>query len=560
MRYAIESQSGMTVRAQDATKYRHYRCPVCKGEVFLKGGLIYTHHFAHRKATAKPECELYTPGSAPTNRPLNLLPHPTDGSEAKSKLPTFRSAELCIEIERHQHNIPRKKLRWNLCVTVPRSVDASGQITFDFGPGENRSITMQKLTSGPRNYVIDPNTKSYRAVWCSPEVDQRYREAVAERQTGLADSNVTAFSEASSRFKPRSKSLAWGTRYYFVWPDSFNVEFPPDIEVLPFDKNKNWLCALATLPEEESEALRLWLKKHCLLEVEKSHHTCALLYPFLSAPGYDKTEFLSNNRFLLGFRSTDELIESVHIKTGGKEIDKDLSGLSSGVISASFDTNRLVEIELNGPQPVAFQTRDLKQRQLPEPPVVWFEFESSGTGTTRIPFHTPLARKRFAQVRERSAEIKSATIPRALTGELAWKSDLDSVWEKYLINGDGTTHRRDLDNIQIPRDALHTLQTVLQNTAHEVAINFCNLGEHHFLAEPKSVTESFHLSSDVRTQIIWLHNQNMRLPGTSNVATNIASDLDLVRNFLTTTPAPELVAHYESVRRLLRRFTSVPSK
>ena len=207
MWYAIETKTGKWVHADDGLRYRTYRCPVCRGEVFLRSGQHYARHFAHRHETAKPECALYTPGESQLD-PHRMPAHPftDDDRVARDKLRIF-PPEVCIEVEERQSSARGQLPRWNLCVTIPKSIDGRGTINFDFGAASLRKIALSKLFGGPVTYPADPDAGDFKAVWCSPETNPAYQEIITERRSGLNKQGLTPFVSMRGRYKPRARRL-----------------------------------------------------------------------------------------------------------------------------------------------------------------------------------------------------------------------------------------------------------------------------------------------------------------------------------------------------------------
>lgn len=311
MWYAIETKTGRRVHADDGSRYRTYQCPVCRGEVFLRSGQHYAHHFAHRHETAKPECALYTPGESlldPHRMPIH--PFRDDDRIARDEL-RISPPEVCIEVEDRQSSERGRLPRWNLCVTIPKSIDGRGMITFDFGAASLRKIALSKLFGGSVTYPADPNAGDFRAVWCSPETNPAYQEIVTERRSGLNKQGLTPFVSMRGRYKPSARRIVWGRAYYFVWSKVFDPQFPSAFEVLSFENNNDWSCVLGALPESRDEKLAEWLAKVCSIDVENPPATWSLLYPFLSTYAYDgHIDALAVGELILGYHQTGEADEA----------------------------------------------------------------------------------------------------------------------------------------------------------------------------------------------------------------------------------------------------------
>ena len=147
MWYAIDSGTGTRVHAVDGSRYRAYRCPTCRGEVFLRSGQQRAAHFAHIHHTANRECDLYTPGQSP------LDPHrrpERDNPSVADHKPRITPVEASIEVENRQSSRRARAPRWHLCLTIPKSLDGRGAITYDFGTSK-RTIALSKLSRSPQD-------------------------------------------------------------------------------------------------------------------------------------------------------------------------------------------------------------------------------------------------------------------------------------------------------------------------------------------------------------------------------------------------------------------------
>ena len=232
MRHALDTRTRELTRAINGSRYRMYQCPVCRGEVVLRSGQRYAPHFAHRHETAKPECEFYTPGerqSDPHRTPVRPF---TDDEWVVRNTLRVLPPQLVIEVEKSPSTGQKRLPRWNLCVTLPKSIDDHGRIGFDFGTTPLRKIELSKLSRGQVTYVSDPDADHFRAVWCTPETNPAYWEIVAEKMPGLNKQGVTPFESMRERFKPRAHRLVWGRAYYFTWPKKFDPKFPSAFEIL----------------------------------------------------------------------------------------------------------------------------------------------------------------------------------------------------------------------------------------------------------------------------------------------------------------------------------------
>src|SRR5689334_11760069 len=129
MRYAEIRRTGTIIPAIKGSRYGDYRCPTCKGDVFLKAGDVYVEHFAHMPGQGKPECEHY---------------HPPEHLRRQWETPTQEPVQqkvdrllLSIELE-PDRDARRGPRRWGLRLTIPKSYDSHGNIRIDLGGGDVR--------------------------------------------------------------------------------------------------------------------------------------------------------------------------------------------------------------------------------------------------------------------------------------------------------------------------------------------------------------------------------------------------------------------------------------
>lgn len=553
MWYAIEANTDKQVHAGDGSPHRMYRCPVCRGEVFLRCGQRYAHHFAHLHETAKPECALYTPGKSQLD-PHRMPVHAFTGDDrvARDKLKIL-PPEVCIEVEDRQSRGRGRLPRWNLCVTIPKSIDGRGTLTFDFGAASQRTIALSKLLGGPVTYPADSDADDFKAIWCSPETNPAYQEIITERRPGLNKHGLTPFVGAPRRYKRRARRLMWGRAYYFVWPKTFDPKFPSAFETLAFEDNKDWSCVLGTLPETCDENWLEWLAKGCSVGVDNPSASWSLLYPFFSAYTYDdRIEIPAVGRLILGYDQTREVGETdlqSRVIADGERIEMRLPDQASGIVALTYAERVPNVFELIVDHQVSFGFRSLDSTLFAEPPTVWAEFESPTKGAARASLHAVAARKWLEEVRTSRAQLKGITLPEAASGELAWRNSPVAAWNRAMLNRKDGKARRGLHEVKLGRDELERIQTVLRSTGDEVRISFRGLGEHHFLGMDDDCGRVVRLSRQLRNRILWLQKEAAIVYGGGRPVAENVSDRELIQRFIALTPPPSLAAHYQSIRK-----------
>ena len=542
-----------------------YQCPVCRGEVILRIGQRYVPHFAHRHETAKPECELYTPGERqpdPHRKPVR--PFIDDEGIVRNTVRVL-PPQLVIEVEENPSSGQRQLPRWNLCVTLPKSINDRGSVAFDFGTTPLRRIELSKLFGGQVTHVANPNANYFRAVWCSPETNPVYREKVAERLPGLNKQGVTPFENVRARFKPRARRLVWGRAYYFVWPKAIDPEFPSAFEALTiFDDNRDWSCALNALPASRDEYVAGWVEKFCSVNIENPSTTWSLLYPFLSAYAYDGyIETPAVGRLIVGYDDTGEA-EATKSKArtigSGEPIETFLASQSRSVVALTYSDSAPDAFELVGNFQFSLRFRALESGTFTNQPKVWGVFDSPINGLVQVALHTAAARRWLTEVRAGQAEVVKIALPKIVRGELAWRSSPISAWNCSSLNRRSGEDSKSLDQVILAREELEHIQTILRSTSDEVRISFGGLGEHHFHIAEVGSDRTIHLPRQLRNRMLWLQKEvSIAWRNGRPVADNI-SDGDLIQSFLALTPPPALVAHYHSIQQSLGDATLMLSR
>ena len=551
MWYAIDSATGTQVHAVDGSRYRQYCCPVCGGEVFLRSGQYRAAHFAHLHVTASRECEFYTPGQGPLNpqrRPERLGP---SRAAHESRIPP---AEVCIEVENRQSSRRARPPRWQLCLTIPKSLNGIGTITFDFGPTSKRTIALSKLSRSPQTYPADPDAAGYSAIWCSPDTNPAYRETISQRHPGLSTQGVSAFLSVPRRFKPRARRLQWGKAYFFVWPTSFDPKFPADFDLLPLEKNKSWACALTSLPTNHSETLLNWAKTACSAHVEYSSSTMSLLYPFLSVNGHDgRIEVPAVGSLIVrsvNRDGADHGRSKAASIVDGKNHEVLLPEESTSLVGFSYSKGTPASFDLSGNHEASFRFLPLRSHELREQPMVWGEFQSPAEGRSKVPLHSNAARQWLAAVRAGQASLERLILPQAVQGELAWRSGPIANWNRSCLNQRAARDRKHLQQITLPQDELDQVQAVLRSTLNEVRLSLPGFAEHYFSAVVPVPEATVCLTPELRSRILWLNKEIAFACGYWRPPIfETVSDHHLVRCFLDLTPPPSLTGHYRSICR-----------
>jgi hypothetical protein len=297
MYHAQDRRTRQYVHADEASAARDYLCPICKAHVFLRAGRMRQNHFAHMPRQGKPECEEF--------HPSNELLRAYGGSASPICEPVVEPVRLSLELEPDRQG-RRGTRQWKLYVILPKSPNGHGRITFDFGPGDLRTISLSTVTLQSEAFQVDPVVEEFGAVWVSPEVAPSYRATVQQRLAGLDRARIKAFGVKSSKYKPRARSLHWGESYYVLWHQAEAPPFPPGVIDQEFANEHEWSCARLTLPYTPDVAVEAWLQKAWAGSISRPRREWALAYPAaygLDDHGSEVVPDLSSA--LLALRSTD---------------------------------------------------------------------------------------------------------------------------------------------------------------------------------------------------------------------------------------------------------------
>ena len=558
MWHAIEARTGRLIHADDGSRYVAYRCPVCEGVVFLRSGRHYARHFAHRSETAQPECELYTPGSSQFVHPRTPTYSNRSNYHDQSYTNDITAPQVCIEPE-NINTRPRRSLpRWKLCVTIPKSPDSRGWVTYDFGDNSPRTIAMSKLTGGPVTYPADLEAPDFKGLSCSPEVNLRYQVGIMEKQLGLNKQVITPFVNVPGRYKPRARFLFWGREYYFVWPNSFDPSIPAELDRLTFNENRGWSCILSNLPEIRNQTIETWIKKHFSVNLENPSSKWSLLYPFLSSYKHDgSVEIPQAGNFVLGFTRIKETDKTYALTiVNGERITRQLPERQRCVTNLTYDSDIPELFELYGSNQVGFRFSPLNAYDLENQPTVLAEFESPNHRSVTIPMHSVAARKWLDKVRTGFCKITQIKLPEAVRGELCWRTEPSSPWQRELINCGDDKNRRWLRPIKLAQKELDQIQLILSTTSNEVRISFKGIGEHHFLSVQSDVVQITSLPQKLRDKMRWLQNEISLVHRVGHPVSDDISDDDLIDCFHAMVPPPPYTGHYLAICRTLELLGS----
>lgn len=546
MRFATERRSRAIVPAHKANKWRDYVCPTCKAGVFLRDGKWRDKHFAHMPRQGKPECENF--------HPSNELTRSWQSNTVVTPGPSIDPLRLGIELE-PDHVSRRGPRNWRLCLTVPKSRDDHGKISIDLGDGDVRTVTLAKLSLGAQTYGVDPTAAEYGAKWVSPEVHPDYKSAVEERAAGLDNDAINAFNATRQKLKPLTDAFCWGESYYFVWPSSASVVFPPGLISHALAENRGWSCALGILPHTPDAELVGWLTTNCNLPIIRAKREWAIVYP----PPY---AFDDNGS--LEIPATTEVV--LALKSIGPDQAGDLSctvGSASVSLELAETTQHLAELSdakgaANKALHLTWDGADvitLVAKPYPEAPVepsVALEFERDGMKESAA-LHQTRAQHLLSDTRNAKARLTGIHVHSALHGELRQRTlgALDWTTEALTAKSAGSLSVR---RAPLAADLIERINLTLQDKLLDVALDFGPFGNFFSsgVDELKIPVSALRLRRQLRARVEWLCKASGSFVTPQRQPLGTVDDQALIHHFSQLVVPSELLAHKRALESALR--------
>lgn len=501
MDYAKERRSSDTyIWAHDARPSRSYICPTCSADVILRRGRWRVAHFAHRPGTGKPECENFHPAGGITY----AWP---PGTVATGAGPSYRPSEplrLGIEIQ-PEYLVRGRHLRgWELRITIPKSEDTHGQITFDCGGGVKRKVPLLKLALASQSYPVDLDTEDFGAVWVSPEVKPEYREVVEDRVRGLDRELGTLFSSTQQRIKPRVDRALWGGSYYLVWHDAFDLGQPRQLVAQPLAKAGHWNCIFITLPDEEDAELKSWLEGATAVSLSAYRRIFGVIYP--PPVGYDVLGRLSvptSDEIVVGLRQTEDdsgqtgefratagnSCSQVTVEGAGRHLLRIALEATKAHVSLSLD-----EMALPPLVPVPLSTEDVF-------PAARIHTCDGNTGkVAQSALGSRDGGVALSAVRAGHVTLSKLFLPSGAKGRLRWKRRTSLIWDCRALGYEGLSA-----NVELSAEDIDQLNCILRDASLDVDLDFGAFGQFTALSEELSRTPNPQfISAEIRQRLNWL--------------------------------------------------------
>jgi hypothetical protein len=439
----------------------------------------------------KPDCENfhYSGDLARTVAPPVAPPAP------KHIDPLYLSIELDPE---PQEQAPRK---WRLRLTVPKALDAHGQIAINLGGTDTRQISLTKLAVGPETYTVDLNAVDFCATWVSPDVRREYREAVQHRVSGLRPQKANAFAADRSKLKPRTYSLLWGESYYLVWRADCAIVLPAALPSKPLARMNGWDCALVALPHDPDTDVELWVRIYCDLTIARSTRDWAVIYPAPYALGDGgELHIPTDSHLILALKSAGAGPPgNLTCSSGQSPAVVELTDSRHHFVSIRGVTDKDTHLAWDG----AFvATLAIKPYSASEEEIAVGILGDGPQGEVRAHLHLSAGQALMSDVRQHHISLLGMYGHPLLRGSIRWRQPGTIVWfEQDLRFSQSSTETGGLDD-----KLLHKFRSVLQDHSLDIELDFGPFGTFFADALPKATERSRapNLPQGLRARISWL--------------------------------------------------------
>lgn len=544
MYWAKERRGGKIVHAEDAKAWGDYRCPTCTAEVFLRSGRRRADHFAHMPGQGKPDCEnfhySFDLSRAPYAAPAPYVPKHVD------------PLQLGIELEPDSEK--RGARKWRLCLTVPKAVDAHGQITINLGGRDNRTISLTKLSLGVETYTAQPDMPDFGASWVSHEVRPEYRDAVQHRIPGLDPTMLNAFVATSAKQKPRTHSLSWGEGYYLVTRSDKSLTLPPSLPSRPLARLMEWDCVLAILPHEPSPEIEAWFSQHGDMSIARATRDWAVIYPAPFALGDEGDLHIHSSEYIVlalksgSSASGDELIVSTSRSHATLELNNS-QGPFVVLSGGARITENQIYLTWGGAYVATLATTPFGKTTAQ----VTVGVACNGPeGTVRAELHHSSSHTLLSEVRLGHRELVGLYGHLALHGMLRWQSPDTSKWDERAIIF--SPH----PNPRVDDELLRTINATLRDRSLEIDLDFGPFGRFGASASLKQVSTGpptdKRLPPPLRARIEWLSRACRSYADKSRRPIAALSDTLLLTHLKRLSVPTKLLAHKRALDAQLQRL------
>ncbi len=254
------------VDASDASHSESYICPVCQAPVFLRAGVAHDPHFAHKKGTGRPDCELY----------FSSTTHAHDFTNDQHAL-LGQPWEIAIGLQLATVGFPRG---WGIELSVPTRGCDRGSILIDVG-GRQQLINLTGNIGTARRLVAEPQSQPYRVISIEPHNSVLF-ERLSRSCTGLKTREATVFGDVvrpGSQLLPRASELRVEHTYAFIWHQSAKPVFPEEFHIEMLSQRAEWNGALVTIPSQLSKASKIWVESFSGVALAEETPTFVPVWP-----------------------------------------------------------------------------------------------------------------------------------------------------------------------------------------------------------------------------------------------------------------------------------------
>lgn len=558
MHFAKDKGSGVELSARKAVSGRDYSCPTCGEDVYVRGGIIRTRHFAHRSGRADPNCENYHPAFG-IGDPLTAQ----GGFASKAGVHEVRidPPMLGLRVEPGTsvaEDDRRRWRRWRLVLTLPKALTSHGRLRIPTGFGaQSKEVRLVSLCLGPQEIDVSPNTPRFGPEWISDEVDQTYRNAVSNHLDRLATDYAHAFVANAGNVKPLASSLVWGTSYYVIWKSPGFV-IPEILSAHLLAVYEGWSAALVSLPTIPDQEIAKWLERAFRLRTQEARRQWGIVYPPPLDVDLDGNISVGETQSLvLGFLNTAEHEDReslVFIHTTTTRCEFSTKPGSSTVVEVGRgggDSREPLRVQWGSSLLPSIVAPQVSASSLHLPAVIVRIRDPQAGRDLRLLYHQPEARYALDRIRHGQAELIGISSPAWATGFLEQRGFHDQ-WRQVMVLNEKDDHARRGDMWSASPTQLLAIARALDDLSSDVRLSFGIFGRYLGLAVAPQATARTKLSLETRRRIIWYCQANGLHHARSKRPIALSTDKELLDTFDCTAPRPHLIAHRNLLKRRLQ--------
>lgn len=538
--------TGLLTSAAQASRYGQYSCPACGKPVFLRHGNVRVAHFAHRPGVGTPECELFVPTD--DVRGWSVAPtHPTSPVRPAENILPVR---LLLALEPGGVTRRHSSRQWELCITLPKSPNPHGQISFNCGGGVYRKVSLSTLALGPKTYPVDLDAADFAATWISYEVYRPYAAVIQRRVPGLRRGKVTAFNATSEKYKPRAESLSWGATYYFVWRDRLSPTLPDWLSPHLLAARREWRCALVSLPSEGDDTSLAWFRDVADLDVVPERRRWCIVSPVPYDLDLDgRVQLGADEWTCLAFHPGDSDEDStVVVNAGGEDCTLIISGRRWHLLEVAAEGQAR-----RSPLRFRWDLHDLPmliRRPLEPHPVavVALEFKSASQDGSRAALHEAKGRELLDSVRAGERELAGLYLPQGVRAMFRWRRQAE-------FTGQGLELAAALTDGSLASSTVSAINAALRDRSMTVLLDAGSFGSYVSGGQgPLTTATSLPrpLAKRTRRHVVWFCKVVGVWQTTEGTPIDRLTDAELADHFFSLKVKGALVSHWRGIAREIR--------